>query len=88
MGVHMLNPSLLDGTVDADSRSCSSTSPGARQLKLVALEYLVFSPPGRAPPSRSSSVRSSTSSRRATATGCRRSTRLHAWVWEPNPSGT
>ena len=43
MGVHMLNPSLLDGTIDADEPELLVYEPrNDGTLKLVALEYLVL----------------------------------------------
>ena len=43
MGIHMLNPSLLDGTIDADKPELlvyERRNDGS--MKLVALEYLIF----------------------------------------------
>jgi hypothetical protein len=43
MGIHMLNPSLLDGTIDADEPELlvyERRNDGS--MKLVALEYLIF----------------------------------------------
>ena len=88
MGIHMLNPNLLDGTINAETPELLVYEPKAKgELKLVALEYLVFvgdwkgsSPPrlfGRqfdliGDPNRY---------------GLPAFYALHAWIWKPNPSG-
>jgi hypothetical protein len=67
MGVHMLNPALLfdDGVIDADQP----------EVLVYELRNDRTMRTGRVLPSRHCSGRSSTRSRRATATGCRCSTR-------------
>jgi hypothetical protein len=88
MGVHMLNPALLDSTINAETPEVLVYEPRSDgTLKLVALEYLVFEgawtgsdPPalfGRefdyiADPNRY---------------GIPAFYALHAWIWKPNPSG-
>jgi len=43
MGVHYLNPALLDGTVEPTTPEALVYAPVAGgNLKLVALEYIVF----------------------------------------------
>ena len=43
MGIHMLNPSLLDGTIEEGKPELLVYEPGFKgRMKLVALEYLVF----------------------------------------------
>ena len=88
MGIHMLNPALLDGTIDAERPELLVYEPkNDGELKLVALEYLVFQADwkGAQPPS--------LFGRRfdfATADnryGLPPFYSLHAWIWKPNPSG-
>ena len=87
MGIHMLNPQLLDGTIDAERPELLVYEPRNGELKLVALEYLVFKADwtGAQPPS--------LFGRRFDVTevpnryGLPPFYSLHAWIWKPNPSG-
>jgi hypothetical protein len=88
MGVHMLDPTLLDGSVDAAAPEAlvyEQRNDGT--LPLVALEYLVFVDAwtGSEPPAlfgRSFDLVSSPN-----RYGLPSFYALHAWVWKPNPSG-
>ena len=88
MGVHMLNPSLLDGTIDAANPELlvyERRSDGT--LKLVALEYLVFQSAwagGGRPSLFGQAFDEITADNRY---GIPASWALHAWIWKPNPFG-
>ena len=88
MGVHMLNPSLLDGTVDAANPELlvyERRNDGT--LKLVALEYLVFQS-ARAGGGRPSLFGQEFDEIAAdNRYGIPASWALHAWIWKQNPSG-
>jgi hypothetical protein len=88
MGVHMLNPALLDGSVDAESPELLVYEPRTNgELKLVALEYLVFKSDW------TGSERPKLFGQRFDFTdepnryGLPPFYSLHAWIWKPNPSG-
>jgi hypothetical protein len=88
MGVHMLNPSLLDGTVDAAAPEVLVYEPTKDgTLKLVALEYLVFEAAwaGAEPPSLFGREFDYVAS--PNRYGIPAFYALHAWIWKPNPSG-
>ena len=88
MGVHMLKPALLDGAIDAKNPELLVYEQKADgQLKLAALEYLVFvSDWGGA-------NRPSLFGREFDLVGAPNRYglppfyALHAWIWKPNPSG-
>jgi hypothetical protein len=88
MGIHMLNPALLDGSIDAKSPELLVYEPKNNgELKLVALEYLVFvadwtrsSPP-------SLFGRQFDFIPAGNRYGLPPFYALHAWIWKPNPSG-
>ena len=87
MGVHMLNPSLLDGKIDPDQPELlvyERRNNGT--LKLVALEYLVFqSAWGEGKPSLFGKEFDEIPANNRY--GIPASWALHAWLWKPNPSG-
>lgn len=88
MGVHMLNPSLLDGTINAKTPELLVYEPKANgELKLVALEYLVFVGDwkGSTPPSLFG--RQFDLIGEPNRYGLPAFYALHAWIWKPNPSG-
>jgi hypothetical protein len=90
MGVHYLNPALLDDSIDATSPEALVYGPGPNsQLRLVALEYLVFQAAWDAthgaPPSLFGEQFMLTPS--PNRYGIPAFYALHAWIWNPNPSG-
>lgn len=88
MGVHMLNPALLDGTVDGDRPELLVYEPKRNgELKLVALEYLVFQADweGSQPPALFGRQFDFTGE--PNRYGLPPFYSLHAWIWKPNPSG-
>ena len=88
MGVHMLNPSLLDGAIDAEKPELLVYEPTANgKLKFVALEYLVFQSAwaGSSPPSLFGRRFDFTDT--PNRYGLPPFYSLHAWIWKPNPSG-
>ena len=86
MGIHMLNPSLLDGTIEADKPELlvyERRNDGL--LKLVALEYLIFQSLSNGRPSLfGQEFDEITADNRY---GIPASWALHAWIWKQNPSG-
>ena len=88
MGVHMVNTGLLDAEIDASSPEALVYEPGRNgQLKLVAVEYVVFQSAWAGSGHRRSSARYSTTSPAPNRYGLPPSWALHAWIWKPNPSG-
>jgi hypothetical protein len=87
MGVHMLNPTLLDGTIDAAHPEILVYEPRNNgTLKLVALEYLVFkSAWGAGRPSLYGQQFDEIKA--VNRYGIPESWALHAWLWKPNPNG-
>lgn len=88
MGVHMLNPSLLDPAIDAEKPELLVYEPRANgELKLVALEYLVFQGDwaGAEPPKLFGKQFDFTGT--PNRYGLPPFYSLHAWIWKPNPSG-
>ena len=86
MGVHLLNPSLLDGTIDADKPELlvyERRNDGS--LKLVALEYLIFQSLSNGRPSLFGTPFDEIKA--DNRYGIPASWALHAWIWKPNPSG-
>lgn len=88
MGIHMLNPSLLDGEIVATTPELlvyETRKNGT--LKLVALEYLVFAGDwsGSEPPSLFGREFDFVAS--PNRYGLPAFWALHAWIWKPNPSG-
>lgn len=88
MGVHMLNPALLDGAVVAETPELLVYEPkNDGELKLVALEYLVFQADwkGSGPPTLFGRQFDFTGT--PNRYGLPAFYSLHAWIWKPNPSG-
>jgi hypothetical protein len=88
MGIHMLNPSLLDGTVEATQPELLVYEPrNDGTLKLVALEYLVFEGAwaGEEPPALFGQTFDYVPA--GNRYGLPAFYALHAWIWKPNPSG-
>ena len=86
MGIHMLNPSLLDGTIDADKPELlvyERRNDGS--MKLVALEYLIFQSASNGRPSLFGQPFDEIKA--GNRYGIPQSWALHAWIWKPNPSG-
>ncbi len=89
MGIHMLNPSLLDGTVEATEPELLVYEPrNDGTLKLVALEYLVFQSAGRGRAGRRSFGQEFDFVPAGNRYGLPPFYALHAWLWKPNPSGS
>ena len=85
-GIHMLNPSLLDGTIDADKPELlvyERRNDGS--MKLVALEYLIFQSASNGRPSLFGQPFDEIKA--GNRYGIPPSWALHAWIWKPNPSG-
>ena len=88
MGVHMLNPALLDGSVDAESPELLVYEPRNNgELKLVALEYLVFKSDWKGPQPPALFGRTFDFTDEPNRYGLPPFYSLHAWIWKPNPSG-
>jgi hypothetical protein len=94
MGFHYLDPTLLDGSISATAPELLVYAPGPNgQLRLVALEYLVLKADWDAahggPDAAAPSLFGQTFN--FTPTGNRFGLpdfySLHAWIWDPNPSG-
>ena len=88
MGVHMLNPSLLDSTIDAEHPELLVYEPrNDGTLKLVALEYLVLKGAwqGASKPALFGQEFDETPA--GNRYGLPAFYALHAWIWKPNPSG-
>jgi hypothetical protein len=89
MGVHMVNVSLLDGTIEQTSPEAMvySESPSTGRLKLVAVEYVVFQDAweGAEPPSLFGREFDFVGS--PNRFGLPPFYALHAWIWRSNPSG-
>jgi hypothetical protein len=86
MGIHMLNPSLLDGTIDADKPELlvyERRNDGS--MKLVALEYLIFQSASNGRPSLFGQPFDEIKA--GNRYGIPPSWALHAWIWKPNLSG-
>ena len=89
MGVHMLNPSLLDGTIEEGKPELLVYEPGHKgRMKLVALEYLVFVADwkGAAPPQLFGKT-FDVSDPAGNRYGLPQFYSLHAWIFRHNPSG-
>jgi hypothetical protein len=90
MGIHYLNPSLLDDAVHATTPELVIYAPGRDgRLQLVAVEYLVLQADWDAshasPPSLFGEQFHLTPA--GNRYGLPAFYELHAWVWQPNPSG-
>ncbi len=90
MGIHFLNPSLLDNTVNATSPQLVIYAPGPDgQLKLVAVEYLAFQAAWDAANASPPALFGQTFHLVPAGNryGLPAFYELHVWVWQPNPSG-
>ena len=91
MGVHYLNPGLLDGTVDAAAPEVIVYEPRRDgSLNLVALEYLTFKADWEAAGNSAPPVLFGQTFDLVEAPnryGIPDFYALHAWIWKPNPSG-
>jgi hypothetical protein len=88
MGVHMLNPALLDSTVDADHPELLVYEPrNDGTLKLVALEYLVLKDAWKGASKPSLFGKDFDETPAGNRYGLPAFYSLHAWIWKPNPSG-
>ncbi len=93
MGVHFLNPSLLDGQVDAATPELVIYEPTANgRMRLVAVEYLTLKSvweaahgPNAAPPSLFGTEFELVPA--GNRYGLPDFYELHAWVWKHNPLG-
>jgi hypothetical protein len=91
MGVHYLNPNLVDSSVDAATPEALVYEPQDNgRLKLVALEYLVFRADWEAagnsePPTLFGRTFDLVTS--PNRYGIPDFYALHAWIWKPNPAG-
>ena len=88
MGVHMVNPGLLDEAIDASSPEALVYEPGRNgKLKLVAVEYVVFESawPGSKPPALFGQEFDYVPA--GNRYGLPAFYALHAWIWKGNPSG-
>ena len=88
MGVHMLNPSLLDGKIEATQPELLVYEPRNNgTLKLVALEYLVLKDAWTGPAKPSLFGQEFDFIPAGNRYGLPAFYALHAWIWKPNPSG-
>jgi hypothetical protein len=88
MGVHMVNTSLLDGTIDSKRPEVLVYEPQANgRLQLVAVEYVVFDGDwkGSSPPTLFGKEFDHADANNRY--GLPPFYALHAWVWKANPSG-
>lgn len=93
MGIHFLNPALLDDSVSATAPELLIYEPRSDgTLKLIAVEYLVLKSAweaangaGAAPPELFNEDFHLTPA--GNRYGLPDFYELHAWVWKPNPSG-
>ena len=88
MGVHFLNPSLLDGKVDAGKPELLVYEPRANgKVKLVAVEYLVLAKDWKGKAKPKLFGRTFDTVKPGNRYGLPKAYALHAWVWKSNPSG-
>ncbi|HJW22660.1 MAG TPA: hypothetical protein VJ506_09545 [Candidatus Limnocylindrales bacterium] len=90
MGIHFLNPSLLDDTVNATTPELVIYAPGPDgRLQLVAVEYLVIQAAWDAANASPPALFGETFHLVAAGNryGLPAFYELHAWVWQPNPNG-
>ena len=91
MGIHYLDPTLLDGVIDATAPEALVYEPQPNgKLKLGALEYLTMrsaweAAGNSAPPSLFGQTFDLIES--PNRYGLPDFYALHAWIWRPNPSG-
>jgi hypothetical protein len=88
MGVHMLNPGLLDGKIDAKQPEILVYEPLPNgKAKLVALEYLVLAKDWKGARKPALFGRPFDTVEPGNRYGLPKAYALHAWVWKSNPSG-
>ena len=88
MGIHMLKPSLLNGSVDAEHPELLVYEPKTTgELKLVALEYLILEPDWKQSGRPTLFGREFDFTEAPNRYGLPPFYSLHAWIWKPNPSG-
>ena len=88
MGIHMLNPALLDGTIDAEKPELLVYEPRNNgTLKLVALEYLVLADAWKGASKPALFGKEFDTAEAGNRYGLPKFYALHAWIWKPNPSG-
>lgn len=93
MGVHLLNPNLLDATVDSTTPEALVYAPADNgKLKLAALEYIVFRQAweeahGVNAAAPSLFGRPFLFSPAPNRFGIPSFYALHSWIWNPNPTG-
>jgi hypothetical protein len=88
MGVHMVNTSLLDGTIDSKRPEVLVYEPQDNgKLRLVAVEYVVFQSDwkGSSPPALFGQTFDFADA--SNRYGLPPFYALHSWVWKQNPSG-
>jgi hypothetical protein len=86
MGIHLLNPLLLDDKIEADKPELlvyERRNDGT--MKLVALEYLIFQSLSSGRPSLFGQPFDEIKA--DNRYGIPASWALHAWIWKPNPRG-
>lgn len=94
MGIHLLNPNLLDATVDSTAPEALVYAPADNgQLKLAALEYIVFKQAwddahGVNAPAPTLFGQPYLFNPAPNRFGIPAFYALHSWIWKPNPSGT
>jgi hypothetical protein len=87
MGVHMVNLSLLDATIDGTQPEVLVYEPKGDKLKLVALEYVVFEAAWEGDDAPELFGREFDYVPSPNRYGLPAFYALHAWIWKPNPSG-
>jgi hypothetical protein len=88
MGVHMLNPALLDGKIDPARPEILVYQPlEGGKVKLVALEYLVLAKHWKRSVKPKLFGRAFDTVEPGNRYGLPKAYALHAWVWKANPSG-
>jgi len=88
MGVHMLNPSLLNSTIDVERPELLVYEPrNDGTLKLVALEYLVLKDAWQGASKPALFGKEFDEIPAGNRYGLPAFYALHAWIWKPNPSG-
>jgi hypothetical protein len=90
MGIHYLNPALVDATIDATKPEMVVYEPRANgKLKLVTLEYFVLQSAWDATHSSLPSLfgQEFILTPSPNRYGLPPFYALHAWIWNPNPSG-
>ena len=89
MGIHMVNPSLLDGTIDETKPEVLVYEPaGNGHLKLVALEYVIFQSDWHGSGKPTLFGQEFDFVPAENRYGLPAFYALHAWIWKSNPSGT